>query len=98
MKYLCLAYGDEKDCISLGQPRGTDVVRRALEHYRKKPALSFSDCLVLEAARKAGHLPLGTLDRDLGGFPAPRDSRPGSAQGSPASTSRRPPLRESRHR
>jgi predicted nucleic acid-binding protein len=27
--------------------------------------LGFSDCLVLESARKAGHLPLGTFDRDL---------------------------------
>lgn len=27
--------------------------------------MSFSDCLVLEVARKAGHLPLGTFDRDL---------------------------------
>ena len=42
-----------------------DVVATALEQYRKKPAVSFSDCLVLEVARKAGHLPLGTFDRDL---------------------------------
>jgi predicted nucleic acid-binding protein len=27
--------------------------------------LGFSDCLVLEIARQAGHLPLGTFDRDL---------------------------------
>jgi predicted nucleic acid-binding protein len=27
--------------------------------------LGFSDCLILEAARKAGHLPVGTFDRDL---------------------------------
>jgi predicted nucleic-acid-binding protein len=43
-----------------------DVVVAALEQYRAKPAVSFSDCLVLEAARKAGHLPLGTFDRNLG--------------------------------
>jgi predicted nucleic acid-binding protein len=42
-----------------------DVVASALEHFRKRPALGFSDCLVLETARKAGHLPLGTFDRDL---------------------------------
>ena len=42
-----------------------EVVAAALEQYRKKPALSFSDCLVLEVARKAGHLPLGTFDRNL---------------------------------
>lgn len=42
-----------------------DTVAAALEQYRARPAVSFSDCLVLEAARKAGHLPLGTFDRDL---------------------------------
>jgi predicted nucleic-acid-binding protein len=43
-----------------------DVVAAAVDHYRKKPSLGFSDCLVLEVARKAGHLPLGTFDRALG--------------------------------
>jgi len=43
-----------------------DVVINALEHYRRKPRMGFSDCLILEIARKAGHLPLGTFDRDLG--------------------------------
>ena len=43
-----------------------DVVAAALAHYRRRPALGFSDCLVLESARKAGHLPLGTFDRALG--------------------------------
>lgn len=43
-----------------------DAVAGALDRYRKRPALSFSDCLVLEVARKAGHLPLGTFDRTLG--------------------------------
>ena len=42
-----------------------DAVAAALEHYRKKPSLGFSDCLVLEVARKSGHLPLGTFDREL---------------------------------
>lgn len=42
-----------------------DTVAAALEHYRNKPPLGFSDCLVLEVARKAGHLPLGTFDRRL---------------------------------
>jgi predicted nucleic-acid-binding protein len=44
----------------------SDVVSAALTHYRKRPALGFSDCMLLEIARKAGHLPLGTFDRDLG--------------------------------
>ncbi|MGH8247418.1 MAG: PIN domain-containing protein [Gammaproteobacteria bacterium] len=42
-----------------------DAVRAALENYRKRPAIGFSDCLVLELARRAGHLPLGTFDRQL---------------------------------
>jgi len=42
-----------------------DVVAAAAENFRKRPALGFSDCLVLEIARKAGRLPLGTFDRDL---------------------------------
>ena len=44
----------------------SDVVAAALVHFRKKPSLGFSDCLVLEVARKAGHLPVGTFDRELG--------------------------------
>ena len=43
----------------------SDVVAAALEEFKKRPALGFSDCLVLEIARKAGHLPLGTFDRNL---------------------------------
>lgn len=42
-----------------------DTVASALEHFRKHPALGFSDCLILEVARKAGHLPLGIFDRNL---------------------------------
>jgi predicted nucleic-acid-binding protein len=42
-----------------------EVVTAALRHFRRKPSLGFSDCLVLEIARKAGQLPLGTFDRDL---------------------------------
>jgi predicted nucleic-acid-binding protein len=45
---------------------GSEVVASAVEVFRKRPALGFSDCLMLEAARKAGHLPLGTFDRSLG--------------------------------
>lgn len=46
-----------------------DVVTAALEHFRTRPALGFSDCLLLEIARKAGHLPLGTFDRNLAKLP-----------------------------
>ena len=44
----------------------SDAVTAAVARFRKRPALGFSDCLVLEVARKAGHLPLGTFDRALG--------------------------------
>ncbi|MDH4050332.1 MAG: hypothetical protein OEU93_02065, partial [Rubrivivax sp.] len=46
-----------------------DVVAFALAAYRARPALGFSDCLVLEIARKAGHLPLATFDRALARAP-----------------------------
>lgn len=42
-----------------------EVVSSALEHFRKRPALGFSDCLVVEIARKAGHMPLGTFDKSV---------------------------------
>ncbi len=42
-----------------------DVVAAALARFQKRPKLGFSDCLVLEVARKAGHVPLGTFDREL---------------------------------
>jgi predicted nucleic-acid-binding protein len=42
-----------------------DIVAAALACFRKYPALAFSDCLILEIARKSGHLPMGTFDRDL---------------------------------
>jgi predicted nucleic-acid-binding protein len=42
-----------------------DAVAAAVEDFRGRPALGFSDCLVLAIARKAGHLPLGTFDRNL---------------------------------
>ena len=42
-----------------------DAVALALVRFRARPSLGFSECLVLEMARKAGHLPLGTFDRDL---------------------------------
>ena len=42
-----------------------DVVTSALEQFRKRPALGFSDCLTLQIARKAGHLPFGTFDKGL---------------------------------
>jgi len=43
----------------------SETVASALQSFRKRPALGFSDCLMLEVARRAGHLPLGTFDRRL---------------------------------
>jgi predicted nucleic-acid-binding protein len=42
-----------------------DSVAEALEQYRNRSALGFSDCLILETSRKAGHTPLGALGRNL---------------------------------
>jgi predicted nucleic-acid-binding protein len=42
------------------------VVRAALEMYQAKGKLQFEDCMILEIARKAGHVPLATFDRALG--------------------------------
>ena len=41
------------------------TVEAALETFRARPALGFSDCLVLQIARKTGHVPLGTFDKTL---------------------------------
>src|SRR5919108_78183 len=49
--------------LTLQEP---DVVAAALENFRARSAVGFSDCLLLEVARRAGHLPLGTFDRALG--------------------------------
>ena len=46
-----------------------DTVSAALVHFRATPALGFSDCLVLEIAKKAGHVPLGAFDRTLATLP-----------------------------
>jgi predicted nucleic-acid-binding protein len=44
----------------------SDVVAAALDNFRKRTAVDFSDCLVLGIAKKAGHIPLATFDRDFG--------------------------------
>jgi predicted nucleic-acid-binding protein len=49
-------------CLTLQEP---EAVAAALETFRRRPALGFSDCLLVELARRAGHLPLGTFDRGL---------------------------------
>lgn len=42
-----------------------DVVIKALAHFQANRKVDFSDCLILEIARKAGQTPLATFDRDL---------------------------------
>jgi len=46
----------------------SEAVSSALVRFRERPSVGFSDCLVLELAREAGHLPLGTFDRNLSKF------------------------------
>ena len=41
------------------------VVRTSLHHFRQRRTIEFSDCLILEIARKAGHTPMATFDRDF---------------------------------
>ena len=53
---------DNKD-LALEEPA---VVRAALALYQSKARVGFSDCVVLERARSAGHLPLATFDKALG--------------------------------
>ena len=53
----------DHDALSI---QDADVVRAALSQFREKPRLGFSDCVMLQIARKAGHTPLGTFDRGLG--------------------------------
>ena len=43
-----------------------EVVAAAIAQFRRYPTVGFSDCLMVEVARKAGHTPLGTFDRALG--------------------------------
>jgi predicted nucleic acid-binding protein len=60
-------------CINNGEYAGTLELRKVYEvlddanaeQRSGKSALGFTDCLVLEIARKAGHVPLGTFDKNL---------------------------------
>ncbi len=42
-----------------------NVVEAALGAFRRRPGAGFSDCLIVEIARKAGHHPVGTFDRSI---------------------------------
>lgn len=41
------------------------VAARALAAFKAHPSVGFSDCLIVELARRSGHLPLGTFDKGL---------------------------------
>ena len=43
----------------------SETVAAAVVRFRRQPRIGFSDCLMVEVARKAGHVPLGTFDRGL---------------------------------
>jgi predicted nucleic acid-binding protein len=45
------------------------AVELALASFKANSSLSFSDCLMVALAKKAGHLPLGTFDRKLSELP-----------------------------
>ncbi|HWE05234.1 MAG TPA: PIN domain-containing protein [Rhizomicrobium sp.] len=42
-----------------------DVVAAALAVFRSRSAVSFSNALIVESARRSGHLPVATFDRDV---------------------------------
>ena len=46
-----------------------DVVAASLRHFRANVRVSFSDCLIVEIARRAGHRPVGTFDKNLAKIP-----------------------------
>lgn len=51
------------DCLTV---QDAETVAAAVTQFRRQPRVGFSDCLLVEVARKAGHTPLGTFDRHLG--------------------------------
>jgi predicted nucleic-acid-binding protein len=42
-----------------------EAVAAALDEYRNRGSVGFTDYLILEVARRSGHVPLGTFDRKL---------------------------------
>ncbi len=42
-----------------------DVVRKAHATFERERSIELSDCLIVESARKAGHIPVGTFDRKM---------------------------------
>ena len=50
-----------QETITIQDP---DVVIKALSNFQANRKVDFSDCLILEIARKAGQIPLATFDRN----------------------------------
>ena len=42
-----------------------DVIREAHSAFERDQSAGFTDCLIVEVARKAGHVPVGTFDRAM---------------------------------
>ena len=42
-----------------------DVIRGAHSAFERDRSVGFTDCLIVEAARKAGHLPVGIFDEAM---------------------------------
>ena len=42
-----------------------DVVRKAHSTFERERSIELTDCLIVESARKAGHIPVGTFDRKM---------------------------------
>jgi predicted nucleic acid-binding protein len=53
----------------------SEAVEAAVELFASTPSIEFTDCLILELARKHGHLPLGTSDRKLARLPGAKKMR-----------------------
>ena len=52
----------EHDQLTL---QGEDAIRGAHAAFERDQSAGFSDCLIVETARKAGHLPVGTFDKEM---------------------------------
>ena len=42
-----------------------EVVRAALAAFRRQGGVGFTDCLIVQLARKLGHRPIGTFDKSM---------------------------------
>ena len=45
--------------------QGEDAVRGARAAFERDRSVGFNDCLIVETARKEGHLPVGTFDKAM---------------------------------